>query len=51
LIENGIATEDQIAKLEARLDKDIEQAIAFAAASPKPSVDELQYDVLAGGVA
>jgi pyruvate dehydrogenase E1 component alpha subunit len=51
LLENSIATEDQIAELEARLDKEIEQAIAFAAASPKPSADELQDDVLAGGVA
>ena len=50
LLENHIATEDQVADLEARLDKEIEQAIAFAAASPKPGADELQHDVLAGGV-
>ena len=51
LLENHIASEDQVADLEARLDKEIEQAIAFAAASPKPGADELQHDVLAGGVA
>ncbi|MEM8491083.1 MAG: thiamine pyrophosphate-dependent dehydrogenase E1 component subunit alpha [Pseudomonadota bacterium] len=49
LISEGHATEDELIALERNLDEEIEEAMAFAAESPKPDPKELNLDVLAGG--
>ena len=52
LIANGIATEAQLAKLEAGIAADIQEAIEFALASGTPPLEELTRDVYAdSGVA
>ncbi|WGM47493.1 Acetoin:2,6-dichlorophenolindophenol oxidoreductase subunit alpha [Brevundimonas sp. NIBR10] len=47
LIADGVATEAQLADLEADLAKQIEEAIQYALASDLPSADELTRDVFA----
>jgi TPP-dependent pyruvate/acetoin dehydrogenase alpha subunit len=47
LIDSGIATEDQLAKLQADIEAEVQDAIEFGAASPLPSTDELRRDVFA----
>jgi len=47
LIETGVATESQLAAMEADIEAQIEQAVQFALDSPYPTVDELRRDVLA----
>lgn len=46
LLEQGVA-ESELAALEAAIDKEIDDAVAFALDSPPPDVSELQRDVLA----
>ena len=46
LLEQGVA-EAELAALEAAIDKEIDEAVAFALESPPPDVSELQRDVLA----
>ena len=47
LITDGHATEAEIAAIEAATEAEIEEAVAFALASPYPDVAELRRDVLA----
>ncbi|MGF7150184.1 pyruvate dehydrogenase E1 component alpha subunit [Sphingomonas zeicaulis] len=47
LIETGIATEDQLAGLEAAIEKEIDEAVEFALESAFPGVEELKRDVFA----
>lgn len=47
LIENGTATEERLAALDADIAAQIEEAIQFALASDAPSIDELTTDVYA----
>lgn len=47
LIETGIATEEQLVKMEATIEQDIDEAVEFALASDFPGVDELKRDVFA----
>lgn len=47
LIEAGIATEDQLAAMEADIDAQIEEAIEYALSSAPPPVEELTRDVYA----
>ncbi len=47
LIADGIASEDSLSAMEAQIDADIEDAIAFALESPFPDLDELERDVFA----
>ncbi|MEO0437680.1 MAG: thiamine pyrophosphate-dependent dehydrogenase E1 component subunit alpha [Pseudomonadota bacterium] len=49
LIDEQHASEEQLLELEAKLDQEIVEAMAFAAESPKPDPKELSLDVLAGG--
>lgn len=51
LIANGIASEDELAKLEAEIERQIDAAVEFALASPFPEPHELTKDVYAEGVA
>lgn len=51
LLDHGYAADDQLLELEAKLDQEIEVAMAFAAESDKPKINELKEDVLAGGEA
>ena len=51
LIAEGIATEEQLATIEADIEKRIDDAVEFALASPFPELDELTKDVYAEGVA
>jgi len=51
LIAEGIATEEQLAAIEADIEKRIDDAVEFALASPFPEIDELTKDVYAEGVA
>jgi len=51
LIAEGIATEEQLAAIEADIETRIDQAVEFALASPFPELDELTKDVYAEGVA
>ena len=46
LVEGGVA-EAELAALEAAIDKEIDEAVAFALESPVPDLAELQRDVLA----
>jgi len=50
LIAEGLATEEQLAALEADIEADIDAAVEFAMASPFPELDELTRDVYAEGV-
>lgn len=45
LIASRIATEDELASVEAQIEADIDDAIAFALASPWPDADSLRFDV------
>lgn len=47
LLDNGIATEDQIVAIEQAIDKRIEEAVQFAIESPEPELSELTTDVYA----
>ncbi|SKC01790.1 thiamine pyrophosphate-dependent dehydrogenase E1 component subunit alpha [Sphingopyxis flava] len=51
LIAEGIASEDELAAIEAQVESDIDAAVEFALASPFPEFDELTKDVYAEGVA
>ena len=45
LIADKIATEDVLASMEAELEKQIDEAVEFALASPFPTIDELAKDI------
>lgn len=45
LITDGIASEDQLAEIEAKIEADIDDAIAFALESPWPEPVDLRFDV------
>ncbi len=47
LIDTGVATEEQLAKLQADIEAEVQDAIEFGQASPPPSTDELRRDVFA----
>lgn len=47
LIADRIATEEQLAEIEAGIEKEIDEAIEFALASPMPTADDLRFDVYA----
>ncbi|MDB5725564.1 MAG: pyruvate dehydrogenase [Novosphingobium sp.] len=47
LIDTGVATEEQLAKLTADTEAEVQDAIEFGTASELPSVDELRRDVFA----
>lgn len=51
LIDAGIATEDQLAKMEAQIAADIEAAVQFALSSDMPPAEELTRDVFAEEIA
>jgi pyruvate dehydrogenase E1 component alpha subunit len=48
LIAEGIASEEQLAAMEAAIEAEIDEAVEFALGSPFPGVEELQRDVFAG---
>ena len=50
LIENGHATEGEVAALEAEVAAQIDEAVEFAVASSPPGLEELETDVFASGV-
>ena len=47
LIETGVASEEQLAEMEAAIEKEIDEAVEFALASDFPGVEELKRDVFA----
>lgn len=47
LIESGVATEEQLAEMEAAIEVQIDEAVEFALASPFPGEEELTRDVFA----
>lgn len=47
LIETGVATEEQLAAMEAQIEADLDEAVEFALASPFPGEEELKRDVFA----
>ncbi len=47
LIETGVATEEQLAEMQATIEAEVQDAIDFAMACEPPSVDELRRDVFA----
>ncbi|MEV4932121.1 thiamine pyrophosphate-dependent dehydrogenase E1 component subunit alpha [Sphingobium sp. LSP13-1-1.1] len=47
LIERGVASEEQLAEMEAAIEKEIDEAVEFALASDFPGVEELKRDVFA----
>ncbi|SCW59853.1 pyruvate dehydrogenase E1 component alpha subunit [Sphingobium faniae] len=47
LIETGLATEAQLAEMEAGIEKEIDEAVEFALASDFPGVEEMKRDVFA----
>jgi len=49
LIAEGIATEDQLAAIEQRIETEVDSAIEFALASEFPGVEELRRDVYSNG--
>jgi pyruvate dehydrogenase E1 component alpha subunit len=51
LLQDRIATEDQLAAIEAGIETLIDAAVAFALASPFPETDELRRDVFAQEIA
>lgn len=51
LIAEGLATEAELANMEADIEKAIDDAVEFALASPFPELDEMTTDVYAEGVA
>jgi TPP-dependent pyruvate/acetoin dehydrogenase alpha subunit len=50
LIAEGIATEEQLAEIEAAIETQIDEAVEYALASAFPTLDELTTDVYAEGV-
>ena len=50
LLEEGIATEEQLVRIESDADQQITEAIEYAMASPWPELDELRKDVYADEV-
>jgi pyruvate dehydrogenase E1 component alpha subunit len=50
LVDQGMASEEDLATLEKRIDEALEEAYAAAVASPDPDLSELQLDVYAPGV-
>jgi pyruvate dehydrogenase E1 component alpha subunit len=51
LIKDGVATEDQLAKLQKDIEAEVEDAIEYALAQEFPSVEELRRDVFATEIA
>jgi len=51
LVADGIATEAELAGLEAKIEADLDEAVEFALASEFPSLDELKRDVFAEEIA
>lgn len=51
LLADAIASEDQLAAIEADIEKQIDDAIEFALASPWPEPDSLRFDVFAQEIA
>jgi len=51
LLSEALATEAELADMEADIERQIDRAVEFALASPFPNLDELTTDVYAGGVA
>lgn len=51
LIADGIATEDQLAAIEAAIEVEIDEAVEFAVSSPWPVADDLRVDVFAEEIA
>jgi acetoin:2,6-dichlorophenolindophenol oxidoreductase subunit alpha len=49
LLERGIATEAELAEMEARHGQEIDEALEFALASPFPPLEEGELDVFAAG--
>jgi len=47
LIDDGIANEDQLAAMEAEIEKQIDEAVEYALASDFPGIEELKRDVFA----
>lgn len=47
LIDTGVATEEQLQELQAKIEAEVQDAIDFALACELPSVDELRRDVFA----
>ena len=47
LIDDGIANEDQLAAMEAEIEKQIDEAVEYALASDFPGLEELKRDVFA----
>jgi TPP-dependent pyruvate/acetoin dehydrogenase alpha subunit len=47
LVDRGIMTADQLADVGQTIDKDLEDAVAFAEASPYPEPEEALEDVFA----
>jgi pyruvate dehydrogenase E1 component alpha subunit len=51
LVENGHAKEEELAQIEAEIEKEIDEAVEFAISSPYPSLDELRRDIFAEEIA
>lgn len=51
LIESGLATEDELAKMEAGIEAQIDEAVAFALESAYPDLAELRRDIFKDEVA
>jgi len=51
LIDSGIATEADLAAMEARIESDLDDAVEFAIASPFPDLAEMKRDVYAEEIA
>src|SRR6218665_808002 len=51
LIATGVATEEQLAEMEAAIEQEIDEAVEFALASEFPDVEELKRDVFAEEIA
>ena len=49
LIEGGLATEEQLAAMEAEIETAIDEAVAYALDAPYPGVEELTSDVYGAG--
>ena len=47
LIDTGVATEEQLAEMQTRIEAEVQDAIDFAMECDFPSVDELRRDVFA----
>jgi pyruvate dehydrogenase E1 component alpha subunit len=51
LIAEGIATEEELAAIESKIEADIDAAVEFALGSPFPELDQMVSDVFAEGIA